>query len=483
MRKTPFILLGIILGCGMLLFDASTATLGFCLVGLPLLLFALVVIKDKEKWLVTIALIDISLGIDKSFLHRDNILASRFGFVISITLISLILLYIIWIIKIYTNNIDRHYISHFSRLHVFSIGFFLSFILSIYNSADIMVSMFEIFFQFQMLLLYFYLIHYITNEQKLTYIVRVLLVCLFVQSVLIFIQFLTQTQFNLTGQVETARAHIYDGHVQMIRPGGTADSPAAAAEYLTVLLFLALGFFFSRHGRVERLLVGVTLVLGGGALILTHTRAAWASFVLAFVMFLSLGWRHKWVSLKGIAASVVLSLLIILPFSARLFFRLTASDEGAGFARVHLAQLAWNMIQDHVITGVGINNFGLVIQDYLSPDLRGKWLYLVHNKYLLVFAETGIVGFLLFLLILLEIMYLCMRCMQSNNRLIALVALGILSGLICHAAHMMVDIFNYRSVVELFWTIAALIVAMEKLFSQQLRQDASWLGLPARVAR
>jgi O-antigen ligase len=176
-------------------------------------------------------------------------------------------------------------------------------------------------------------------------------------------------------------------------------------------------------------------------------------------------------------------ILIMLPFSVRLFFRLTASDEGAGFARVHLAQLAWNMIQDHWITGVGINNFGLVIQDYLSPDLRGKWIYLVHNKYLLVFAETGIVGLIFFLLILLEIAYLCVRCMQSDNRLIALVALGILSGLLCHSAHMMVDIFNSRLAVELFWTIAALAVVTEKLFIRQVRQNASSFALPTRVAR
>jgi O-antigen ligase len=388
-----------------------------------------------------------------------------------------------WISKIVTNNINRHEFSYFSRLHVFSIGLTLAYILSLYNSIDIMVSMFEIFYQFQMLILYFYIIHYITDEKRLTYIVRVLLVCLFAQSVLIFIQFLTQTQFNLTGQADTLGRHIYDGHIQMLRPGGTADSPAAAAEYLTALLFIALGFFFSRQGRVERLLVGVTLALGGGALILTHTRAAWASFVVAFVVFLSLGWRHKWVSVKGIAASLVLSILIMLPFSVRLFFRLTASDEGAGFARVHLAQLAWNMIQDHWITGVGINNFGLVIQDYLSPDLRGKWIYLVHNKYLLVFAETGIVGLIFFLLILLEIAYLCVRCMQSDNRLIALVALGILSGLLCHSAHMMVDIFNSRLAVELFWTIAALAVVTEKLFIRQVRQNASSFALPTRVAR
>ena len=481
--KTPYILLGIALGCAMLRFNDASATSGLVLLGLPLILFALVVIKDKEKWLLTIALIDITLGIDKNFFLRDDIIASRYGFLISLTTMTLVCLYIMWIIRIYNNDINRQNTSPFARLHILSIGFLLSYILSIYNSTDIMTSLFEIFFQFQALLLYFYIIHYITDEQKLTYVVRVLLVCLFAQSALIFIQFLTQSQFNLTGQVETISTHIYDGHLHVMRPGGTADSPAAASAYLTALLFLALGFFFSRQERVERLLVGATLMLGGGALILTHTRAAWASFAVSFGLFLGLGWRRKWVSVKSIVAVAVLSVLIMLPFSVRLYYRLTASDKGAGYARVHLAQLAWNMIQDHWITGVGINNFGLVIQEYLSPDLRGKWLYLVHNKYLLVFAETGIVGLLFFLLILLEMAYLCVRCMKSNNGLIALVGLGILSGLMCHAAHMMVDIFTSRSAVELFWTIAALTVVTEKLFSRQIRQNASPLAPLAGVAR
>jgi hypothetical protein len=48
---------------------------------------------------------------------------------------------------------------------------------------------------------------------------------------------------------------------------------------------------------------------------------------------------------------------------------------------------------------------------------------------------------------------------------------------------MMVDIFNSRLAVELFWTIAALAVVTEKLFIRQVRQNASSFALPTRVAR
>jgi len=62
-------------------------------------------------------------------------------------------------------------------------------------------------------------------------------------------------------------------------------------------------------------------------------------------------------------------------------------------------QVSYETISDHPLGGVGIGQF--VLNSYkLNPNLE-SWQYQpVHNVYLLIFSELGIVGFISFLLLL-----------------------------------------------------------------------------------
>ena len=60
-------------------------------------------------------------------------------------------------------------------------------------------------------------------------------------------------------------------------------------------------------------------------------------------------------------------------------------DDGSASARLPLAELAAMMISDHPLIGVGANNCSVVSGDYVNTvELRTAWLYVIHNKYLLV---------------------------------------------------------------------------------------------------
>jgi len=62
-----------------------------------------------------------------------------------------------------------------------------------------------------------------------------------------------------------------------------------------------------------------------------------------------------------------------------------------------LTYLAFRIIGDHPVLGAGSNNFSVVMDRYLTPEFRHGFLYAVHNKYLLIWAETGIGGLLAYL--------------------------------------------------------------------------------------
>jgi len=91
-----------------------------------------------------------------------------------------------------------------------------------------------------------------------------------------------------------------------------------------------------------------------------------------------------------------------LRFSPAIWGRLAASDRGDG--RYDLWRVAWRIVTDHPFTGVGTNNFLAVEGDYLwhVGPVPGAVLILtrpheVHNVYLQLFAEDGIVGLALFI--------------------------------------------------------------------------------------
>ncbi|MCU1316116.1 MAG: O-antigen polymerase, partial [Candidatus Acidoferrum typicum] len=118
---------------------------------------------------------------------------------------------------------------------------------------------------------------------------------------------------------------------------------------------------------------------------------------------------------------------------------------------------------DNPVLGVGANNFTVVMDRYLTSDFREGWLFAVHNKYLLVLAETGIVGLLAFLAFLLGALRKGWQCWVHRDSLLSPLALGFAAGIAGHMVHMSVDVFRGRPTQQLLWLIAGLLTAMLRI--------------------
>jgi O-antigen ligase len=116
--------------------------------------------------------------------------------------------------------------------------------------------------------------------------------------------------------------------------------------------------------------------------------------------------------------------LVAALFGHTVIRRITGDDEGSAATRVTLSELAFSMIEDHPIRGVGANNSPLMIKEYVTIDMGETWLNAIHNKYLLVWAETGIGGLLAFVWFLFITIYWGWRASKTNNRFIALTGLS-----------------------------------------------------------
>jgi len=95
-----------------------------------------------------------------------------------------------------------------------------------------------------------------------------------------------------------------------------------------------------------------------------------------------------------LALIYLFSLIIILLLATKLSF---LAPESSFTRRSQLANISKDMFKYRPLTGVGLNNFTSVMEQYGYITATTRFLQPVHNIYLLVLAETGLLGLLGFL--------------------------------------------------------------------------------------
>lgn len=182
-----------------------------------------------------------------------------------------------------------------------------------------------------------------------------------------------------------------------LRPYGTFSHPNSLAGFILVSLILLLGK--QPLSKKDWLAIGAGVIL----MILCFSRVVWLSALL-----LGLGYLFKRageaIKTKKTKFSInyLIVCLIILVFA--FLFSKTSIENSSVENRVKLAREALKMISEKPFLGVGLRNFIPVLA---GGDLTFSWLYWlqpVHNLFLLVAAETGILGLSAFLYLLFRAM-------------------------------------------------------------------------------
>jgi O-antigen ligase len=159
-----------------------------------------------------------------------------------------------------------------------------------------------------------------------------------------------------------------------------------------------------------------------------------------------------------VAAAILL--IASLAFYDTVQRRLTGDDGGSAESRIPLMRTAVRMIADHPLLGVGANNYGAVLEDYTSTSGWDEWIWTVHNKYLLVWAEGGIGALLAFVWFLTTTFRKGWQTWKAADPALSMCALACTAAAISHTIHLHLDLFSGREQVQLLWLMCALIVVM-----------------------
>ena len=318
---------------------------------------------------------------------------------------------------------------------------------------------------FQMLLLHLYVVAFVRShrdpQQAVRFVVLLLVVGLILETALIIGLRNSSQAFTVLGLVRVQPPGIRS-------VGGTIGLSNATGAYISLLLAPALGLWLTRPSRASRAIIAVAFAAGCVVLALTLSRGAWIAVFTSLAIF-CLAARRRGLITMGVPLLAAVGVLTLALLSYSSMAARIANDEGSAQSRIPLIVTAIDMIKDHPVVGVGPNNYTVALRQYGAMyGSWGNWVYTVHNKYLLVWAETGAGGIVAFLCFLLLSIQRGRRLWRLNDPFVSPIGLGIAAAFAGHMTHMFVDIFNDRASIQLLWTLAALPVALSSIPAQAI---------------
>jgi O-antigen ligase len=250
--------------------------------------------------------------------------------------------------------------------------------------------------------------------------------------------------------------------------GGIADPNELAAMLVPALMLSAFGLAAVKTA-VARCALGIGIVVFAVALLLTESRGGLVALITVLVVAVAMAGplrpRVVAVALVVCALGVSYYTLVAPPESLQ---RLTEFAASGGTGRTDLWSIAVEVIGDHPVVGVGMGNFQVVEPAYAAGTLNLPSVEfvvdtpkVVHNTYLEVWAELGVVGFAFFTLLILRFLALGWAGMRAfargGDREHEALARGFLVGLVGMLAAFMFISGQYE---KQFWLLLGLAAAL-----------------------
>jgi hypothetical protein len=341
-----------------------------------------------------------------------------------------------------------------------------------------------------------------TREELLTVLVAVA-VAVLVQSLILGTSYALNRKLGFSDKVTSTGMMGFTsggaGASVITRATGTVGHVNQQAMFHTFFSVPIAALLMVRNW-LWRLFIGVVLVGSMCAVILTFSRASWISCLLAAAVIVFLAWRHRRIGRMGwlgISLGSMAAVLLVAIFSPMIVTRLTKGDDGATSSRMRMAWLALDNGARQPLTGVGPGGFinarlaenpirwqtnvwvprgepfmprdvsGI---DMLEVFIQGKWFYVpgvVHNKFLLTFAELGLIGLSLFIWFHFRLFKHALRGLRTRDPLLWWVAAALVGFFWAAQSEYMFELFYDDKTILTPLFLMTLIINLDRIVSQE----------------
>lgn len=260
----------------------------------------------------------------------------------------------------------------------------------------------------------------------------------------------------------------------VVRAGGTSYHPLILALNTTLLLPLLVILVLYLNGR-QRLAAAIALGVNFAALLATGSRSGIVSCaaVLAVLLLKKVIMPNRFLVVGALALPLLVFLFVPADLKDRLFstdsYRVDRSSSLS--YRVEMLDAGLSVWSDHPALGIGLGNL-TAIGERMRSDVLSGLASGVHNMYVQIGLETGLVG-------LVVLMSFCIASLRSSDRLRrSAIDLGredlrrlgeafSISVWVLLIFGMSLDVMNFS--LKNAWFLLALIHASQRLVDQTTR--------------
>lgn len=301
----------------------------------------------------------------------------------------------------------------------------------------------------------------------------VFVISVLIQSIIGLYQFITQHTFSqkfLGLQYHDAwhggSAIIQIDTERWLRAYGGTPHPNIFGVILLCALLLSIYLFLKQRNKYYKIFILVSISVFTTSILYTFSRTLWLTSVLSLIAFVIYIYKNKKTSFQQITAPLLLiitTILLIINFYQNIFFNRISHDTTLSHNsisdRTLYIQQSKSLISLYPIHGTGIGNYTNTLKTHLHTS-DPIWQYQpVHNIYLLIISEIGIIGFGLFALFIVTIFHI-LYLNKKNVTLTQLTFITLFIGML------FISLFDH-----LIWTSHFGLIALFLLGGLSLRKN------------
>lgn len=227
-------------------------------------------------------------------------------------------------------------------------------------------------------------------------------ICFIVIGAALFVGAYNLLQVYLNPEI-AAFNYANQGQKLMRSSGGALDPNIFASNYFLPIMIL-MGFFSVEKSFLKRLVLFGFIGLLIGSVLLTYSRSSWVAIAIGIFVIIYYTKNYRILIYMFVAFLMAMAMSetvrqLAFSFLERFVDIFAGSSEDSSKFRILLGVTAIYMILDSYLLGVGFQGFSTVFKTYHPPETT-LGIYQPHNQFYSVFAELGIIGFILFIGIL-----------------------------------------------------------------------------------
>ncbi len=422
---------------------------------------------DRKAYYLILLVLSLPIGVDLNLHFQPSTFRRSIqGFSLQLSQIPLAALYVIWGFRCLTQRLPLR-VSTTGLIPLLAV--FTSGTISVFLAKDPLFGAFDLFSLSAAIFLFIYAASEVQDLWEVRLVLFTLMTSVAIQGIIAIGQHLSGSTLGLEFFGASERFNTTPGLAALTRVGGTLGHPNTLALFFDFLLPLGFSLLFCPMRKRLKLLLILVVGCGMIGLVVTLSRGGILSVGLALTIILFVRWRERTGLLRAslaVAAAGLLPLLVLFGPSNSLQERFFEHDYGSAYGRIPHMQVAFNIIRHKPFFGVGLNNYTEVARqyDHTPEQIVPLWNSPVHNLFLFVAGEIGLVGLGAFLLFLLAIVRTLLPAIRSSDPSMASIGLGLLLGLLAFLSHSQVDYCNW-SLFGTLWFLLGLAVSVGRLAS------------------